>query len=184
MKTEPRIHSREFAIWAHGDQKYGDEPYVVHLDAVVGVLAEFGYTDDDSVAAGYLHDVLEDSKIVRYDDCGAFSHDVRMAMLFCQDAEGHNRKTRKAATYARCHRDIGLWQEHGGNPKDFPEPMEHIPLAVRVKVADRIANIRNCIANKPDLLQMYQKERDAFRDALYVPMMCEAMWAEYDRLLA
>lgn len=32
------IKARDFAIIAHGNQKYGDQPYVVHLDEVFNVL--------------------------------------------------------------------------------------------------------------------------------------------------
>lgn len=177
-------HARAFAIWAHGDQMYGDKPYVSHLDDVVAILREFGYTDDDTIAAGFLHDVLEDSQIARYDDLGAFSQTVRSIMAFCTDAEGPNRKIRKAITYARCHDQIESWKMHGGDPDNFPDPKAWIPSAVRVKLADRIANVRNCFAFKPELVGMYRKERFTFRDALYVPMMCDAMWNEYNRLMA
>lgn len=183
LEQEITIRARHFAEWAHGDQKYGDQPYVAHLDDVVGILREYGRTDDDFVVAGYLHDVLEDSKIARYDDLGAFSETVRQAMLFCTDAEGKNRKERKAATYARCHHQIMLWLEHDMNPKDFPDPMAWIPLAVTVKVADRLANIRNCIATgNHGLLDMYRKERQTFLNAMFVRGVCDKMWVEYDRL--
>ena len=36
---------REFAIRAHANQNYSGQPYVVHLDAVVAVLKEFGHFD-------------------------------------------------------------------------------------------------------------------------------------------
>ena len=39
---ESLTRARSFAIAAHGDQTYGDEPYVFHLDAVVELLAPFG----------------------------------------------------------------------------------------------------------------------------------------------
>jgi len=177
--------ARTFAIWAHGDQKYGDLPYVHHLDEVVEVLKEYGYTDDDSLAAGYLHDVLEDSKIARYDDLGFVSQEVRYALMFCKDAEGHNRVTRKAATYERCHRDIGRWllKPQCLTFAQDPDSMAYIPLAIRTKVADRIANVRSSKGTKSSLFHMYKKERDAFRLGLYTPGVCDAMWVEYDQLL-
>lgn len=184
MSIDIPAHARTFAIWAHDEQQYGDQPYVVHLDEVVALLREFGVTDDDSIAAGFLHDVLEDSKLTRYDDLGVFSSTTRKAMIFCTDAEGHNRKTRKEATYERCRQEINQWLAHAREPELFPDPMTWLPTAVRVKVADRLANIRNCIANKPDLLSMYRKERFSFRDAMYVAGMCDDMWSEYNRLLA
>lgn len=189
---------RDFAIQMHGGQMYGDKPYVTHLDQVWDVLQSYGYTDPSYERAAYVHDILEDCLLIDVETTGhpptditesvllkavGGDHRILMAARFCKDEPGHNRKARKTATYARCHKDLELWEEHGGDPVGFPDPMVHIPLAVRVKVADRIANIRNCISTDSLFFAMYSKERDTFRDALYVPMMCEPMWEEYDRLL-
>ena len=62
-------------------------------------------------------------------------------------------------------------------------PMPALPIALRVKLADRLANLRHSVETKSDLLQMYRKERDAFRAAYYVAGICDPMWAEYDQLL-
>lgn len=51
--TENR--AREFAIAAHGEQRYGDDPYVSHLAAVVQVMDDFELSDEFKVA-GWLHD--------------------------------------------------------------------------------------------------------------------------------
>ena len=54
--------AKEFAIAQHGNQEYGEHPYSYHLAQVFQVLAEFGYADDEVIAAaGWLHDVLEDT---------------------------------------------------------------------------------------------------------------------------
>lgn len=57
--------AREFALWAHGSigQTYGDLPYEVHLDEVVQLIATVPHTRE-MLAAGWLHDVLEDVKAV------------------------------------------------------------------------------------------------------------------------
>ena len=52
--------AREFAAHAHGNQRYGDGPYVEHLAKVVAVLTDFGY-QGDYLCAGWLHDVVEDT---------------------------------------------------------------------------------------------------------------------------
>jgi guanosine-3',5'-bis(diphosphate) 3'-pyrophosphohydrolase len=49
--------ARYFAIAAHGNQMYEDLPYYYHLEEVVEVLREFGYTEDKYIISGYLHDV-------------------------------------------------------------------------------------------------------------------------------
>jgi (p)ppGpp synthase/HD superfamily hydrolase len=58
------IHrAKAFAIKAHGDQrrKYKGEPYWHHLQEVASHLLRYSATPD-VVAAGWLHDVLEDTE--------------------------------------------------------------------------------------------------------------------------
>lgn len=66
--SAPRYSSRldsalSFAATAHGEQKRkGTEvPYVVHPVAVAALLASHGW-DEDTVIAGLLHDVVEDTE--------------------------------------------------------------------------------------------------------------------------
>lgn len=58
--TDDVLRARTFAIEAHGEQRYGDQPYSVHLDAVAGLLEPYGA---DAQMIGYLHDVVEDTAI-------------------------------------------------------------------------------------------------------------------------
>lgn len=173
--------ARAFAVVAHGDQRYGRgadaRPYVTHLDEVAGVLRELAATPGDiELAAAYLHDVIEDTGTTAAAIETAFARfGAEVAALlsaiagFCTDAPGANRKQRKSATYARMRRDVGTappW----------------IASAVRVKLADRIANLRACHREQSSLLEMYRRESASFHEALYVAGMCESMWAEHDRL--
>ena len=162
--------AREFAQKAHGDQKYGDQPYVVHLAAVRTALAEFGFTGDLLVAA-WLHDVLEDTKTRYVELDRAFGLDVAM-LVVAVTGYGKNRKERNANVY---------------------EKLRMGPRAIPLKLADRIANMRQCVKDKnASLLAMYQGEYREFRDALHnVPtgvmprswVEAEwAMWKELDRL--
>ena len=56
--------ARAFATIAHSGQmrKDGKSPYIVHPERVVKALQEAGVTDQEILAAAYLHDVLEDTK--------------------------------------------------------------------------------------------------------------------------
>ena len=64
-KTLNTIHqANTFAIRAHGNQQYGDKPYVVHLDAVAELLTKYGET---AQIIAYLHDVIEDTEITYTD---------------------------------------------------------------------------------------------------------------------
>jgi (p)ppGpp synthase/HD superfamily hydrolase len=51
--------AKEFAIIAHGDQKYGEHPYSVHVDEVAHIASEYGELDE---AVAFLHDVVEDTE--------------------------------------------------------------------------------------------------------------------------
>lgn len=170
---------RDIAVRAHGDQKYGSRPYADHLDEVVAVLAEYGYEDPDSRAVGYLHDTLEDTSTTPADlRTLGIPLVVVEAVQFCTDEPGPNRRTRKALTYQRYHGQIRLWLG------DHREVMPFVPLGIRGKLADRLANLRAASRDGSDLLSMYRKERDAFRETYHVPGLCDPMWTEYERLLA
>ena len=151
---------RAFAAGVHADDRYGDDPYTVHLDAVVAILRDFGYDSDYLLSAGYLHDSIEDTDTTA-DDLRAFgvSEVVVLAVMFLTDAEGHNRKTRKANTYAR----VKAHRASGG---------EAVRIGTIVKWADRLANVRAAKASRPKLLRMYRKEDRDFRDA-YTPRLME-----------
>ena len=51
--------------------------------------------------------------------------------------------------------------------------------AVRLKLADRIANVEN----GGKLVDMYRREYEDFRRALYTPGQADPMWAHLDELL-
>jgi (p)ppGpp synthase/HD superfamily hydrolase len=56
--------ARAFAIVRHGDQRYGQRPYVTHLAAVRAVLRDFDIGGALGVAA-WLHDLVEDTPTTR-----------------------------------------------------------------------------------------------------------------------
>lgn len=179
----PRVQrARALAILAHGAQLYGDQPYVVHLDEVVGILIEFGHTDEDTLIAGYLHDAVEDTALTAAMVETEFGFATAEAVRFCTDEKGPSRRERKAATYKRQRRAIdALWLGQG-----IPEI---ILRGIWVKLADRLANLRKSTRDNKSLLSMYQKETESFREALIIdaadakPDPNADMWLEYDRLL-
>jgi len=157
-------HARTFALAAHGNQRYGDRPYEFHLDAVATLLAPFG---ENAVRVGYLHDVVEDTKTTLDELRTKFGDVVACCVALLTDEPGEDRKERKAKTYAKL-AQVG------------PE----LELALTVKAADRLANVRACIADgKADLLSVYRREHPAFRGAAYRPGRCDRLWQELDTLL-
>ena len=136
---------------------------------MVTILAEFGHSD--ATAAGYLHDVIEDTAVDREQIASVFGDDVAAAVAFCSDEPGPTRKDRKRATYARMAADV---RTHS----------PWIAMAVRAKVADRLANVRSSSADNPRLLATYKAEMQTFREALYMPGVCDSMWSALADLLA
>lgn len=56
--------ARELMVKAHkGQTRWDGRPYFVHPAKVVALLQKFGIHDEDVLSAGYLHDVLEDTKL-------------------------------------------------------------------------------------------------------------------------
>ena len=145
------------AIRLHGMQTYGNDlPYYHHLEQVVDVLKEFGFTDDKFVIAGYLHDVLEDTAISYNDIKYQFGEEIAEIVYAVTDELGRNRKERKSKTY----------------PK-----IKANPDAIIVKLADRIANVRNSFLTKKKMGEMYIREFDGFKEALYTPNTeAEPLW--------
>jgi (p)ppGpp synthase/HD superfamily hydrolase len=160
--------AREYARVAHAGQTYGDEPYTVHLEAVVAVVRPVD-PSGEAEAVAYLHDALEDTAATAAELTMTFGAVVASAVLLVTDPEGENRRARKAALHAR----LGAL--------DVTVPA--MRLALLVKAADRLANVRACVASHPGKLRMYRKEHTAFRPACYRPGLCDDIWAEIDSLL-
>jgi hypothetical protein len=155
--------AREFAVAAHGDQKYGGKPYVTHLEAVRAVLKDFGFDGDYGVAA-WLHDVLEDTKTSLADLEHRFGSPVT-CLVYAVTGVGKNRKERNECAYLR---------------------MAANPGAIILKLADRIANSEDSVKSNPKLLEMYRKEYPKFKDRL--APLCSSnpqvalMWERLDKV--
>ncbi len=157
---------RAFAIEAHGTQTYGERPYVVHLDAVAALVP----AHPPLRAVAYLHDVIEDTPITHAILAGRFGPTIADAVDLVTDPDGANRRERKAKLHAR------LAALTLGVPSS--------PLALHVKVADRLANVRASVRSADPRLAMYRLEHDAFRPAAYRSGLCDPLWDELDALLS
>ncbi|ATP41242.1 (p)ppGpp synthetase [Solibacillus sp. R5-41] len=70
------VKAYEVAKEAHKEQfRSSGEPYIIHPVQVAGILAEL-QMDPETVAAGFLHDVVEDTDVTRADLVNAFSEEV------------------------------------------------------------------------------------------------------------
>lgn len=128
--------AREYAIKYHGDQKYGDLPYVSHLDDVAAILIEHG-ADEETLEAAYLHDIVEDVKeVTREIIANDFSNHISM-LVWSVTGEGINRKEKLACVITK---------------------LLEYPQAVDLKLADRLANGRRSKESNAGKFQMYRKE--------------------------
>lgn len=156
--------ARDFAVLVHGDQRYGDAPYVAHLAAVREVLHDVGINGDIAVAA-WLHDVVEDTEVGVIDlDFGKHVGDLVWAVT----GVGANREARTACAYAK---------------------IPHVAGAIRLKLADRIANVEaSADGRNPKMLALYKAEYPAFKAALCDAeaglRAVRALWARLDAALA
>jgi guanosine-3',5'-bis(diphosphate) 3'-pyrophosphohydrolase len=157
--------AKHFATLHHVIRKgqlYGPVPYTHHLSDVEGVLREFGITDEDMLVASWLHDVIEDTDVKVRDIEESFGSCVATLVSAVTSEDGPNRKTRNALTYPKI--------RGTGN------------AATKLKLADRIANVRNGGSS----VEMYRREHSDFKHALTTGLEDEEsleMWAELDRLL-
>jgi (p)ppGpp synthase/HD superfamily hydrolase len=131
----------------HMNQSYDIFPYIYHIKQVVKVAQNFGF-DSSIQEACALHDSMEDGNLSYNDIKKYFGEEVAELVYAVTDELGRNRKERKAKTYPKIRSN---WK------------------AVAVKLCDRIANMQHSSEYTPDMMNMYKKEHDGFKTALYNP---------------
>lgn len=145
MKPDP-VRAKDFASVAHAGQTYEEEmPYDRHLQAVVDTLTLFGVNNPVYLCAGYLHDVLEDTRKSYKDVKERFGEEVAELVYAVTNELGRNRKEKAAKTY----------------PK-----IRSTPGAVVLKLADRIANVQHGLVSGGKT-EMYQAEFAEFLDGIH-----------------
>lgn len=148
------ISARDFAIDAHGDQKYGNNPYSFHLDKVTLFVIPFGIKAQQ---LAQLHDVGEDTTKTYAEIEKLFGDDMARMVDLISDEDGASRKERKAKTHAKLAALDVTNEEH--------------KTVLLVKLADRLANVMASVYaaknGKLRHLVMYRKEHEAFSQAVY-----------------
>jgi (p)ppGpp synthase/HD superfamily hydrolase len=131
--------ARNYAIFLHGEQKFGEEPYYYHLDMVHDIVVEFGLDEEYEIAA-YLHDLLEDTSITKQELIKEFGEDIA-DMVFCVSGFGKNRKEKQKNIYEKIQTNV---------------------KSINLKMCDRLANLRSSKLNKPKLFKRYCEEHELF----------------------
>ena len=133
MINNVKEKAKDFAIHAHMGQvrkSEPDKPMIIHPISVGQLLEEYGY-DDYVVAAGYLHDVVEDTKYTILDIEKEFGNDIANLVMGASEPD-------KSLS----------WEER---KKHTIEETKKLPLRNKLVIcADKINNLE-------DLMLKFQK---------------------------
>jgi (p)ppGpp synthase/HD superfamily hydrolase len=138
--------ARVFAGAAHRAvgqlRKYTNEPYIVHPAEVASIVAQVPGATEEMIAAAWLHDVVEDTKVTIDDVHLYFGADVAKLVFWLTDAskpEDGNRAARKAIDRAHI----------------AAAPAE----AQTIKLADLISNTKSIVAHDEAFAKIYLEEK-------------------------
>jgi (p)ppGpp synthase/HD superfamily hydrolase len=156
--------AKEFAIKAHGNQKrkYTGDPYWYHLQEVATTLLRYSATAD-VVAAGWLHDVLEDTDVGFFELARSFDLNIANLVLEVTDVSR---------------------SEHGLRVIRKQLDRQYLAGASwrgqMIKCADTISNTSDIVANDPGFAsKAYIPEKLALMPVLTnVRQYCFGIWKE------
>lgn len=154
--------AQRLAAHYHQGQSYGEKPYTAHLADVVAVLKRFGVTNPVLLAAGWLHDAIEDTSVTFEQLEAEFGQDVANLVAAVTSESGSNRKERNAKTYLKIREN---------------------PDAVVLKLCDRIANVEASLQTHPPKLKMYRSEFPTFQAALKQEGAGQKLWEHLEELV-
>lgn len=165
--SRPKIaQALGFAIAKHGNQKYGKNPYSVHLLRVAEIMYEVapaGHSlTDDVISAALLHDSLEDTNTTEEEILGMFGENVLDIVKACTKTDDD--LCRKCAF------------------KKTVKLLKASYWGVPVKLADRLANMEFSLQENSPQMKMYVKEYSEFKSLLYVQGEFEPFWAKLDEV--
>ncbi|HEY5665308.1 MAG TPA: HD domain-containing protein [Gammaproteobacteria bacterium] len=128
------LRAAEFAAHKHRDQKRkgtNASPYINHpLDLARILVEEGGVSDPNVIAAALLHDTLEDTETTEHELVGQFGDEVAGIVAEVTDTKWLQKRARKQLQISKA-------------GKSSHE-------AKLVKIADKIANLRDIIADPPE----------------------------------
>jgi GTP diphosphokinase / guanosine-3',5'-bis(diphosphate) 3'-diphosphatase len=145
----------EFACSAHKEQKReSGEPYVIHPLEVACLLAEMGM-DTNTIAAGLLHDVIEDTEFTHENITNEFNLEIADLV------EGVTKLTKLGKMQYKSKQE-----QQADNVRKMVLAMTKDIRVILIKLADRLHNMRTLKFMAPDK----QKEKAKETFDIYAPL--------------
>lgn len=142
-----------FAKKSHGDQKRkSGEPYIIHLIHTALILADLEL-DKESIMAGLLHDVMEDTKVTREQMISEFGEEVTDLV------DGVTKLT-------KLDYDADKVEKQAENLRKMFLAMAKDIRVILIKLADRLHNMRTLQYMTPEK----QKEKSKETMEIYAPI--------------
>jgi GTP pyrophosphokinase len=143
------IDAYNLAKEAHeGQKRKSGEPYIIHPVAVASILADLEM-DRETIAAGILHDIIEDTEYTYDDLVSIFSEEVAKLV------EGVT-KLRRFAAQSRG--ETSKEEEQAENFRKMFLAMASDIRVIIIKIADRLHNLRTLAFMPPDKQQQIAQE--------------------------
>lgn len=156
----------ELAKKAHeGQTRYSGEPYFIHPAATAKVLAEYGM-DATTIAAGLLHDAIEDAKISREEVEKEFGKDIlfivdgvtKLGTHKYRGAERHAESLRRLLVATAS--DIRVLIVKLADRFHNMQTLEHVPEHKRLRIALETLEIYAPIADRLGMGKMKRSLED------------------------
>ena len=156
----------EFSKKAHeGQKRYSGEPYFVHPSATAKILAEYGM-DSTTIAAGLLHDAVEDRRVSREEMEKEFGKDLlfivdgvtKLGTHKYRGAERHAESLRRLLVATAS--DIRVLIVKLADRKHNMQTLEHVPEHKRRRIALETLEIYAPIADRLGMGRMKRALED------------------------
>lgn len=169
MHSTPSLAIRAmiFAKDAHAlinhRRKYTGEPYILHPIAVAGIVNTVMHSEE-MLAAAFLHDTVEDTRVEISDIREHFGNEVAELVGWLTDVSTPNDGNREARKK--------LDREH----------IAKAPAAAKtIKLADLIDNTHSIVSHDPKFAGVYLREKRALLEVLREGD--SELWAQADHLV-
>lgn len=135
-----------FALKAHGEQKrkYSGEPYIVHPVKVAMTVARYT-EDEETIAAAYLHDTVEDCGILLSTIQHEFGTKVQLLVSELTNMENTDVELKKLPRFKRHELNINKLKNVSRTAK-------------MIKLADRFCNLCDMDINNPECASFLRKK--------------------------